>query len=405
MSWKYLEVPQGPDRHEEHDDQCRQAPGGLQLVAARVRGRKHKHEGTNCDDWFEAAVSGPWTVIAVSDGAGSALFSRVGAKYACKFAARHLCHVLAAHRVKAPAAGADEFLQRDAAGEAFLQEEVRFIQEEMLFAMGVAHGGVLAAAQNRRASAEHEAALGREVGINDFACTLLLAAHTLIGEGENAASLIVSCQIGDGMIACVSREGKLALLGEPDSGMYAGETEFLTRLYKFEENEIRRRTKAWYGPLRALMVMSDGVADDYFPADPGMRHLYGDLVLNGIVSERDFTPQEREAFWQAAKGKSAAALAAAGVYTAVEYLTENGPRMARVRSIKKMAEKLEWPVEKILDSPALLAAGALGEKLHDEYEPEGRGAGAKLRVWLDAYYVKASFDDRTLAILYRKDVS
>jgi hypothetical protein len=31
------------------------------------------------------------------------------------------------------------------------------------------------------------------------------------------------------------------------------------------------------------MLVTDGVADDYFPEDPGMLRLYGDLVKEGII--------------------------------------------------------------------------------------------------------------------------
>ena len=31
------------------------------------------------------------------------------------------------------------------------------------------------------------------------------------------------------------------------------------------------------------MVMTDGVADDYFPNEPNMLELYGDLVLNQVI--------------------------------------------------------------------------------------------------------------------------
>ena len=89
--WKYLPVPDEPDRHEESASCSGRSPEGMSIVGAQVRGVKHKHEGLNCDDWFEFKSVGPWTMIAVSDGAGSARFSRVGAEQACKAAVGRLC--------------------------------------------------------------------------------------------------------------------------------------------------------------------------------------------------------------------------------------------------------------------------------------------------------------------------
>ncbi len=88
--WKDLAVPDDPDKHDPSDCKPLVAPAGVRVIGARVRGKKHKHEGTNCDDWFEFDVVGPWTLIAVSDGAGSKKFSRVGAKASTRAAIESL---------------------------------------------------------------------------------------------------------------------------------------------------------------------------------------------------------------------------------------------------------------------------------------------------------------------------
>lgn len=69
--WQYLPLPDGLDRHEEYAAASLEAVSEQLVFGARVRGRKHKHEGTNCDDWFEFDTVGDWTLMAVSDGAGS----------------------------------------------------------------------------------------------------------------------------------------------------------------------------------------------------------------------------------------------------------------------------------------------------------------------------------------------
>src|SRR5207237_7970690 len=61
-AWKYLPPPNNePDPHAEYDARMGFSPEGWPILAARVRGKKHKHEGTHCDDWFEFATAGPWT--------------------------------------------------------------------------------------------------------------------------------------------------------------------------------------------------------------------------------------------------------------------------------------------------------------------------------------------------------
>src|SRR5262249_13592089 len=101
--WKYLPLPdkdKEPDWHEENDARFEVSPDGWPLIGARVRGKKHKHEGTHCDDWFAFRVSDPWTVIAVSDGAGSRKFSRVGARAACEAAVTALAGNLSGRKLK-----------------------------------------------------------------------------------------------------------------------------------------------------------------------------------------------------------------------------------------------------------------------------------------------------------------
>lgn len=84
--WKYIPIPENePEPFPEYISGTVEFPGS-KVIAARVRGKKHKHEGTNCDDWYETANYDKITFVAVSDGAGSKKFSRIGAKESCKAA-------------------------------------------------------------------------------------------------------------------------------------------------------------------------------------------------------------------------------------------------------------------------------------------------------------------------------
>ena len=84
--WNYLPIPENEPEPAPEYLKCNLAYPGAHVIGARVRGKKHKHEGSNCDDWFEAAAYGDATFLAVSDGAGSKKFSRIGAKESCKAA-------------------------------------------------------------------------------------------------------------------------------------------------------------------------------------------------------------------------------------------------------------------------------------------------------------------------------
>jgi hypothetical protein len=77
-----------------------------------------------------------------------------------------------------------------------------------------------------------------------------------------------------------------------------------------------------------------------------------------------------------------------------------GNASVRIRSLRTFAEKLGLTPAQVVGSPPLLAAGCLDDGRGDNLGDE-RDRSARLRMWLDAYQVRGSFDDRTLLILHR----
>ena len=87
--------------------------GNFQVIAARVRGKKHKHDGSNCDDWFDTKNVDGIFLSAVSDGAGSKKFSRIGLRAACKGAVGFLTREIKALRKARPTLCEDLALNMD----------------------------------------------------------------------------------------------------------------------------------------------------------------------------------------------------------------------------------------------------------------------------------------------------
>jgi hypothetical protein len=400
--WRYLPVPDDPDKHEEFDQRSSVSPEGLKIIGARVRGKKHKHEGTNCDDWFEFANSGSWTIIAVSDGAGSKVFSRVGAKESCETALKVLSDALGEQPLKARDDWSNATFKRDKESGVFVEEDLEHVQQALHDAMTKAYEAVAAKALEFAESPAHEAVLGRKVVVDDLSGTLLLAVHTIVAHEGMQRSFVMTCQIGDGMLAALTINGGLTLLGIADSGEFAGQTEFLTSKKKLEKASLTGRTFPFFGPMQALMVMTDGVADDYFPNDPGMIRLYGDLAINGILVPRGPTPVDVDSSLSKTKLVDARHVEDAGLASPVERILPDDRRdEVFIRSFATYAEKLGLPPEEVIKSPALLVGGTAGDpKMCDDQNPEDM-----LLVWLDSYHVRGSFDDRTLVVLYREVAS
>jgi hypothetical protein len=241
----------------------------------------------------------------------------------------------------------------------------------------------------------------RQLPVAQFHTTLLLAVHTQIVCAGTPYSLVLSCAIGDGIVGVIDRTGKCRLLMQPDGGQYAGEVEFLSSRLVAPER-VKARVFPFVGSLRALMVMTDGVADDFFPNDPGIARLYDDLVLNGIVP---IAPGEMndQPVCEDAQARCLCHIGGMeGVPGFAEFaepgyrLLPEGDMAVTLVSAQRYAEVLGISAEELAARPELLAAGAarLPMPLVAETDPEKR-----LLVWLDAYHVRGSFDDRTLVVL------
>ncbi len=413
--WEYKPIPkEEPEPYEEYI--CKSSdnlPEKLKLFGARVRGKGHKHQGTNCDDWFEFDVSGDWTIIAVSDGAGSRKFSRIGAKVSCEAAVKSLKEKLKNHKIIERNTKQDlqTALHRDKEW-FFTEEDIKEVQNALYNGIQTASEYVENAFQEGKDKEEYKKILNRELEIKDFAATLLLAIHTTIKADGKSYNLVFTCQVGDGMLAAVSKAGKLQLLGKPDSGEFAGQTDFLTSKEKLKKKNLVQKMSLFVGDLKALMVMTDGVADDYFPNDPGMLELYGDLVLNQII---DIPKHDEKMINEELIKKEYQLLSLDAVkdgknkfYSEEERIIDpnktDEPKKVLIASIGDYAKELGKEVQDVVTNEILLAAiGQLKQQMCKEcknMKPE-----KKLQLWLDSYRRRRSFDDRTLVVLFQEELN
>lgn len=236
---------------------------GWSLAAASTRGRLHAHRGAWREDAYAFGRRGAWSILAVSDGAGSAPLSRVGSRTACDCAVEEL-------RLRLP-----EHPPRAADAQSLKAEALPALRAQLAGAGRAALDGVRAAAATR----------GEPV--DAFAATLLLAALCPWGDGW----LVAGLQVGDGQIALLTRRDDghdLTLLGEADHGAHSAETRFLTTRGVHEEMELRVRF-ALPARLEAVALMTDGISDDFFPEDRRLVELFTGESLPALAG-RDGTP-------------------------------------------------------------------------------------------------------------------
>lgn len=383
--WQYHPVPQDePDAAPEYKTEEKRI-GTADFVAARVRGKKHKHEATNCDDWFAVAAVGDIAVLAVSDGAGSKRFSRVGARAASEAAVGSIYEQLRT---------LDAASAKNRAAFALPMSDTAF--GEACARLGAAlHTGVLdarravlAAFHERCGQEAYTKLLGRDLALSDFAATLLVTVAVPVPElGE---VLVLSCQVGDGITCAIDTHapyGKaVKLLGRPDSGDFSGETDFLTSEAMADIASLQRRTLVTRGTCDLILTMTDGVADDYYYNE---QVLYLDLVANGILSGAQgaatFTRAEVELLRSLPQPAAFPWVNDKEQYIALQYAS-------------RMCRKIPTTEECLWQNAHVLALAAEDTSL------KGVASHAeRLKIWLDNYVMRASFDDRTLALLTWKE--
>lgn len=387
--WKYLPIPTDEPEPAPEYLQCDTTLPGGRVIAARVRGKKHKHEGTNCDDWFEIANVDDVTFIAVSDGAGSKKFSRIGARESCKASVGYL--VSAYGKMLSDIPTLREALKQDLSSNECMEACGRIaglVQKSVIQAWEA----VEAAFYSRATDPAYSKVLKRKLDLKDLSGTLLVAAIIPLNR-ETKEHLIVTCQVGDGMIVSINSKGtfqsSVKLLGVPDSGDFSGETEFLTAPQMKTMEALQKRTKLSRGVTDTVMLMSDGVADDYFPNETQMRRLFFDLLVNGVIEMEDkpaelskLTPKEMSIFKR--------------IPDPILYPWVNDKSVTvPIQYTNRICDTMGVSLEELWEDRSILGLASLELK---EAIPAS-DMGERLRVWLDNYYERGSFDDRTLVVM------
>ena len=391
--WKYKAIPSEnvmPDPAPEYQPESHTifAPsiGKFQVIAARVRGKKHKHEGSNCDDWFETENTEGIFVSAVSDGAGSKKFSRIGAKAACR-TARFFLDIHLKKLLKARPNLYEDLAKK--MSEPSFTETAGILASIVQDAVLSARDAVVKAYEDRRAKDKYTKVVERVLQLKDFACTLLLTVAIPLKKTDE--TLIISCQVGDGITAAINTKANfdeaVTLLGVPDSGKFSGETDFLTSSKFALKENLMSRTKLSRKPIDLILSMTDGVADDYYPNELHMRRLYFDLLANRIL------PFPKN-FKLSSEIASTLKVPDPRFYPKLDESEKH--ELFPVQYTSELCNECDLSLKQIWESREPLFA--MAQKIPFN---EKQNSATRLKEWLDNYTIRGSFDDRTLVILQK----
>lgn len=252
--WKYIE----PDPNDTYfkknvDNNLIQGNDNRIIVAASRRGRSHEHGGTFRDDDFLLASEHGWDIIAVADGAGSAKSSRKGSEIAVHKSVEYLVNALATQSSKIDQEAAIWF-----SNQAGSQHGVKTALYEAF--------GRAAFASVKAIEEEAEV---KKLNVKEFSTTLILAGHKKLPFGH----LFAAYWVGDGGVGVYQKGKSVQLLGEVDSGEFAGQTRFLDKQVMTGDEVMKRLRFAVTDDFTSLVLMTDGVTDPKFETDNNLANL------------------------------------------------------------------------------------------------------------------------------------
>lgn len=255
---KSLWLKKEPDPSEpyfkKHEDRSLIEGGDKHvMVAASRRGRSHEHSGTFRDDDFLLAFEHGWDILVVADGAGSAKSSRKGSEIATKKSVEFLTNALATQSVKIEQEAATWFA--DQAGS----------KHNLTSALYDTFGRAAFAA----VKAIEEESAAKSAPTKEYSTTLLLAGHKKLPIGHFFAAYWV----GDGGVGVYEKGKKVQLLGDVDSGEFAGQTRFLDKQVVTPDDLMKRLRFTITDDFTGLVLMTDGVTDPKFETDNNLANL------------------------------------------------------------------------------------------------------------------------------------
>ncbi|EGM8928378.1 protein phosphatase 2C domain-containing protein [Escherichia coli] len=249
--WKVVEPPADASYPKSHLDAAGLVRGDIRIAAASRRGRSHEHAGSFRDDDFyiNHCQETGWSVMLVADGAGSAVNSREGSRIAVQTAGDYLFNQLSGLK-------GVHLKQHITAWEGSDQQATI---KAMLHHFKQAATLAVNSIQNEAICAEQP--------VKSYSTTLLATVALRTDKELFAAAF----WLGDGAIGAYSPSGKVRILGNPDSGEYAGQTRFLDQSIIADPSFSSRISVGKWNDVSHLILMTDGVSDPLFETDNGLR--------------------------------------------------------------------------------------------------------------------------------------
>lgn len=264
--WTASDPPEDAPYPKGHKDSKFLQAGKRIMVGASVRGRSHARDGTHRDDDFLVCelVDG-WNLMVVTDGAGSAKFSRKGSQILVE-----TMHSLVTEKLS----DAKILDGLNAEASKAINDSSTIDRAKNLLVMG-AYSSL---------QKIQEEAKSKEARTKDYNTTIISCLFKEFGE----KTFIYSFCIGDGALFVIEVDSKkIFSLNAADSGEFAGQTRFLTTPEVWQDHGVYERVKfATIGGPLSIIGMTDGVSDPLLPdVDEIEEYAQIETLLNGLEGD------------------------------------------------------------------------------------------------------------------------
>jgi serine/threonine protein phosphatase PrpC len=269
--WKDIESDKSDPFWKDDNVSIVDTVGDKKIVIASKRGRSHANVGSFRDDDFAYKYfnNSGWTVVAVSDGAGSYSLSRKGSQIACNAVVEYFEKY---SDIDLHKEFEDKLLEFDKSRDEELLKEIEILSKQNLYKATVfAHNKIKEFSEETYS--QYPAIFNNPKAkspIDYFHSTLIFALFKKFEIGY----AVLTFGVGDCPIAVVNKDNTItSLMNWLDVGEFGGGTRFITQpeIFHSESNPMSTRFNFQIFPdFSYLFLMTDGIYDPKFVVEANL---------------------------------------------------------------------------------------------------------------------------------------
>lgn len=269
--WKDIPSDKNDLFWKEDDVSVTESLGDRQIVVSSKRGRSHKNVGSFRDDdyAYKHFEETGWSVVAVSDGAGSYSLSRVGSQLACNAVVEYFEKHTDLEQSKI---FEEKLFEFNSTKDETLLKEIEILSKQNLYKATVfVHNQIKEHAE--KTFAEHPELfnnLKAKTHLDYYHSTLIFA----VFKKYNFGYVVLTFGVGDCPIAIMSKDkNSTSLLNWLDVGEFGGGTRFITQpnIFHSQEHPMATRFNFKIVPdFSFLFLMTDGIYDPKFVVEANL---------------------------------------------------------------------------------------------------------------------------------------